>query len=130
MGSAEFHNFYRRYIAALNAREFDFVETLIADDVLMNDVPSKRADVMASLRHHVDAVPDFVWHIEDLLVEGDRIGAKLRDTGTPRKEWWGLAPTGASVEYAEHCFYTVRDGRFVDMAYLMDVRTVAEQLAA
>ena len=45
----------------------------------------------------------FAWHLEDVIVEGDRVSTRLRDTGTPVKEWLGLQPTGASAEFTEFC---------------------------
>ncbi|MFC5814072.1 ester cyclase [Nonomuraea harbinensis] len=64
-----------------------------------------------------------------MVVDGDRVAARLVDTGTPVKEGNGLAPTGASVSFAETAFYRVEDGRFKSMWYLMDADTVRRQLA-
>lgn len=129
MSTAELHAFYARYLEAVNARHYDFVATLIHDKVLMNGVERGRDDVIISLKGIIDAVPDFTWHLEELVVEGGRLVAKLRDTGTPAKPWVGLSPTGASVEFTEFCFYKVVDGRFSEMWFLMDVPAVARQLA-
>ncbi|MET8092223.1 ester cyclase [Micromonospora sp. NPDC005220] len=57
------------------------------------------------------------------------MAARLIDTGTPIAQWNGLAPTGASVKFAETAFYEVQDGRFKNMWYLMDADTVRRQLA-
>jgi predicted ester cyclase len=54
------------------------------------------------------------------VVDGDRVAARLTDTGTPVGEWNGLAPTGATVSIAETAFYRVEDGRFKDLWYLLD----------
>ncbi len=66
---------------------------------------------------------------QGVVVDGDRVAARLVDTGTPVKEGNGLAPTGASVSFAETAFYRVEDGRFKSMWYLMDADTVRRQLA-
>ena len=76
MSNPDLNQFYTRYIAAINAREFDFVAGLIHDDVLMNGAPHKRADVLASLRGIADAVPDYRWNVQDLFVVDDRIAAR------------------------------------------------------
>lgn len=129
MSIEKMRDFYHRYVAAANARDFDAIAELIHDDVTINGAAYKRADVLTSLQGLTDAVPDMAWHIEDLVIEGDRIGARLRDTGRPAKQFFGLEPTGASVEYTEFASYKVRDGRFAEMWFLMDVPTVAEQLS-
>jgi predicted ester cyclase len=128
MPETDLRDFYRRYIAAINARQFDVVAEIVADDVSINGVPHKRQDVLASLQGLADAVPDFVWNVQDLFVDGDRIAARLRDTGTPTKAFLGQEPTGASIDVMEFASYRVRDGRFTEMWFLMDAAKAAEQL--
>lgn len=125
----DLRQFYARYIDAINARRFDEVTNVVDDHVTMNGVPHRREEILASLRGITDAVPDFVWTVQDLLVDGDRIAAGLRDSGTPTKEFLGQQPTGVSFEMMEFASYRVRDGKFVEMWFLMDAVTLAEQLA-
>ncbi|KAF2654030.1 NTF2-like protein [Lophiostoma macrostomum CBS 122681] len=124
----ELRDFYHRYVAAANNRDFDTISSLVNDEVTVNDVPHKREDVVAALKGIADVTPDFTWHIEDLITTGDRIAARLRDTGTPTKEIFGEEPTGASIEITEFAAYRVRDGRFVEMWFLMDVASAVQQL--
>ena len=128
MASVDLEEFYRHYIDALNARQFDVVTELVHDDVLMNGKAHKREDVLASLTGIVDAVPNYVWGLQDLFVVDDRIAARLQNTGTPTKTFLGHEPTGASVNFMEFAAYRVRDRCFTEMWFLMDAQTVAEQL--
>ncbi len=130
MTTEDLRDFYLRYVELANAREFERMADFAHEEVVMNGALVKMADMVAEFHRHVDAVPDFHWEIEDLVVEGDRVAARLTDTGTPVKEWNGLAPTGASVTFAETAFYEVQDGKFKVMWYLMDADTVRRQLAA
>lgn len=100
------------------------------DEVFMNGTPVAREDMMAEFRRHTDAVPDLSWEIQELLVDGNRVAARLIDTGTPVAPWNGLDPTGATVTFAETAFYEVVDGRFKHMWYLMDAAAVQAQLTA
>jgi len=129
MSTEELRDFYLRYVEVANKREFHRMAEFTHDEVIMGGVTVKREDMMAHFHNHVTAVPDFHWEIQDLVVEGDRVAARLIDTGTPVQEWNGLAPTGASVSFAETAFYQVQDGRFKYMWYLMDVDTIRRQLA-
>jgi predicted ester cyclase len=129
MSTEELRDFYLRYIELANKREFHRMAEFAHDEVLMNSTPVKRDDMVAEFHRHIDAVPDFHWEIQDLVIEGDRVAARLIDTGTPVREWNGLAPTGASVSFAETAFYQVQDGRFKSMWYLMDADAVRRQLA-
>lgn len=128
MPNPDLEEFYRRYIAAINGRQFDVVAELVHDDVTINGVPHKKEDVLVSLAGIANAVPDFVWTIEELFVVGDRIAARLQDRGTPTKTFLGQEATGASIDVMEYASYRVRDGRFAEMWFLMDGATAAAQL--
>ncbi|MEU8380920.1 ester cyclase [Streptosporangium sp. NPDC048865] len=121
--------FYRHYLGLLNDRRLDELGELFHDTVTLNGRPISRDDVMAAMRYTAtEAVPDLVWTVQDVVVEGDRLAARLIDTGTPVKEWLGIRPTGGSFEIDETAFYRVRDGRIEDMWFVVDTRTAQRQL--
>lgn len=120
--------FYLRYIDALNARQFERLPEFMHDDVTLNGQATRRDAIVESLHALVAAMPDFVWHLQDLIIEGDRVAARLVDEGTPEKEWLGLAPTGAKVEFAECAFYELRVGRFADLWNQFDAGAVQRHL--
>ena len=124
----DLHGFYLRYVTAANARDFETIADLIHDEVVVNGAMRKRADVLASLAGFADIVPDFTWHVEDLVVADDRIAARLRDTGTPARMWLGIEPTNVPIEITELAHYKVLDGRFSEMWFLMDTTSAAQQL--
>lgn len=126
----ELRDFYLRYVELANTRDFDRMAEFAHDEVFMNGTPVAREDMVAELRRHTDAVPDLSWEIQELLVDGNRVAARLIDTGTPVAPWNGLDPTGATVTFAETAFYEVVDGRFKHMWYLMDAAAVQAQLTA
>lgn len=128
MTNPDLTEFYTRYIAAANARDFGFIATLIPDEVLVNGSPYRRDDVLASLKGITDAVPDYRWNVQDLFVVDDRIAARLQNTGTPTGTFMGQEPTGRSVSLLEFAAYRIRDGRFAEMWFLMDAAGVAQQL--
>lgn len=112
----------------MNERGFEFVDTIIAEDVSVNGQQSKREQVVESLKWLTDTVPDYLWNVDDLLVDGDRIAARLRDKGTPIKPFLGAEPTGATIEYIEFASYKGKDGLFTDMWYLLDTASILAQL--
>ena len=120
--------FYLRYLNELNAHRFDRMAEFIADRTTLNGEPATRDDLIAVQRADVDAVPDLRWELKDLLFDGDRLAARLVNTGTPVKEWLGVAPDGASFEIDEYALYQVRDGRFVHMTALHDAGELRRQL--
>ena len=122
------NEFYHRYVAALNERNFAVVATLIPDEVMVNGQRNKREDVLAGLKWLTDVVPDYKWHIEDLFIDGERIAVRLRDIGTPAKTFFGAEPTGGSIEFTEFASYRVRGGQFAEMWYLLDTAAITAQL--
>jgi predicted ester cyclase len=122
---------YRRYLSLLNDRELDELSTLFHDQVTLNGRPITRDDVMAAMRYTTtEAVPDLAWAAQDVVVEGDRLAARLIDTGTPVKEWLGVRPTGGSFEVDEAAFYRIRDGRIEEMWFVVDTQAAQRQLDA
>ena len=130
MSDIDLRAFYERYIAEINAHRFDRMDEFISDEVTLNSEPASREVLLAVQRADVAAVPDLHWKLTELALDGDRIAARLINTGTPVKEWLGVAPTGASFEIVELAIYQVRDGRFVHMSALHDAATLRQQLAA
>ncbi|MFR9721912.1 ester cyclase [Streptomyces sp. MS19] len=128
MSDTDLRAFYLRYIAALNAHESDHMDEFIADRPTLNGEPATRDDVIAVQRRDIDAVPDLRWELKELLLDGDRLAARLVNTGTPAKEWLGVTPTGASFEITEYAVHQVRDGRFVHMTALHDAGALHRQL--
>jgi predicted ester cyclase len=108
----------------------DTISGLINDNVTVNGTPRTRDEVLGSLLGFVDAAPDFTWHVENVLASAaeGRIIARLRDTGTPVKQLFGVEPTGASIDITEFTSYRVENGRFTEFWFLMDVPSAIEQL--
>ncbi|MGW4464706.1 ester cyclase [Micromonospora sp. NPDC004704] len=123
-------SWYLRYIAALNAHEFDGMDEFINDQVLLNGEPGTRDDVLAVQKQDVEAVPDLHWEVKELLFDRDRLAVRVINTGTPVKEWLGVPPSGASFEIVEYASYKVSDGRFVQMTALHDSAELLRQLTA
>ena len=121
---------YMRYAEALNAHDFDRMDEFIADEVLAGGEPVRRNDVVGVLKGIAESVPNIRWDIEEILFDRDGIAVRATNTGTPVKEWLGVAPTGKSFEIVEYAIYKVRDGRFVHMTNLHDSDEMLRQLIA
>lgn len=130
MTDSDLRNWYLRYIATLDAHELDKMDEFIADEVMLNGESGTRDNVIADMKHSIDAVPNLHWEVKELLLDRDRIAVRVVNTGTPVKEWLGVAPTGASFEIVEYAIYKVGNGRFVQMTNLHDSADVRRQLTA
>lgn len=130
MSTFDVHEFYDRYMAALNAHEFDRMDEFVHDEIVMHSQPSSRDALVAQLHSITDAVPDFHWETLELAVNGETLAVRARNTGTPTKEWLGVQPTGTPIEIVEYAIYTIRDGKFLHMSAVHDAEALARQLAA
>ncbi|MFK8905673.1 ester cyclase [Streptomyces sp. YS-3] len=128
MSDSDLRAFYLRYIEALNTHKFDGMDEFINDRTTLNGEPATRDTLIAVQKADVDAVPDLRWELKELLLDGDRLAARLINTGTPVKEWLGVAPTGASFAIVEYAIYQVRNGRFIHMTALHDAGELLRQL--
>ena len=109
---------YRRYIDCLNERRLDEAGSFYADRLLYNGkVVSRDEWRRTAIEDSFDAMPDLQWHVEHLVIDGRHISARLRDTGTLRKAWQGLEPSGVPASFGEHVFYRFDDGGQIDEAW-------------
>ena len=130
MSNPNLRDFDDRYIAALNSRNFAIMDQFIHDEVTLNGKPATREDILAVQRDEAGSVPDLHWQLTNLIIDGDRIGAQLVNTGTPAKQFVGVQPTGKSFKVLEYAVYQVVDGRFKHMAAIHDAEEVKRQLGA
>jgi len=130
MSNPNLRDFYDRYIAGLNSRNFAIMDQFIHDEVTLNGKPATRQDILAVLRDEAGSVPDLHWELTNLIIDGDRVGAQLINTGTPAKQFVGVKPTGKSFKVVEYAVYQIIDGRFKHMAAIHDAEEVERQLGA
>lgn len=119
---------YLEYIAILNERRFDDLTEHVEPRLTYNGEPLTREEYQDLLRGDARAIPDLVYDVHDLVVEEQRIAARIVFRCTPEQEFLGLAPTGRSIEFAEHVFYRLREGRIAEVRSLIDRDRVREQL--
>ncbi|MDT0322368.1 ester cyclase [Streptomyces millisiae] len=130
MSETDLRAFYTRYIETLNAHDFASIREFLSDDLTYFGDAVTADLIVSALTDLGNTVPDLHWEIQELSVNGDHLAARLLNTGTPAKEWLGVAPSGASFEIVEFAVYHIRDGRFVHMTNVHDAEALRRQLAA
>jgi predicted ester cyclase len=58
--------------------------------------------------------PDLEWRIDDLIAEGDKVVARTTMRGTQLGEFFGLPPTGESVEMSGVHILRIADGKIAE----------------
>jgi predicted ester cyclase len=125
----ELRELYGRYIQAINERRFDDMDQFTHDEINFNEQMITRAEYCAVIQGNIDAVPDFFWWVDELVIDGNLLIARLVDHGTPAKPWLGLEPTGRQINFIEYAIYRFQDGRFNWINVVLDRPSIARQLS-
>jgi predicted ester cyclase len=114
MGGRDLRRTYESIIAAVSAGDEEVLDRLIAADLVdHNPVPGQVAG-LAGFKYWVttmhDAFPDIDGVVEDTVVEGDKVAARVTWSGTHRGVFAGVAGTGVAVRIQALHIVQFRDG--------------------
>jgi predicted ester cyclase len=126
----------QRLIEVFNSRQLDLLE-----DVLHPEFRGRRISAFAPDEPEVgpgarrklyemfyQAIPDARGEVLDVVAEGDKVVLADRFAGTHRGEFLGRPGTGDHVEWLAIHFYTIRDGKVLEDAYIRDELAIMQQL--
>jgi hydroxyacylglutathione hydrolase len=122
------------YFAALARRDVDAAAACWAPDGIDNFVGQTVARGPEGVREFFgalfDAIPDYAFEVETIVVEGDRVAVRWNATGTFAGEssFQGIAPTGDRVSLTGLDLLRVRDGLIVHNDAFSDGVGLARQL--
>lgn len=74
------------------------------------------------------ALDGFTCTIREMIVEGNRVAARMLFHGTHQGKMFGVAATGKRIEWAGAAFFDTRDGQIHRIWVLGDVDGVKKQL--
>src|SRR4051812_33453795 len=58
--------------------------------------------------------PDIQWTLEETIVEEDKVAARFTMRGTHQGAFFGVPPTGKTIEVQAMNFYRLSDGLFIE----------------
>ena len=108
---SEVVDLYRRYLACCNAHRFDDLGEFVAEGVSGSGPVDGLAAYVEGVRAVGTGFPDYRWELQDLVVEGTTIAARLTGRGTHTGTFSGIAPTGRRIAVQELVVYRVAAGR-------------------
>jgi predicted ester cyclase len=76
------------------------------------------------------AFPDRHDAIEDIIADGDMVGMLFRITGTHRGNFFGIPPTGKTIDLYEAGIFKLADGRITEAWFMADEAALLKQLGA
>lgn len=113
MTRAEVVDLYERYLACCNEHRVDDLVELVADGVTGSGPVDGVTAFVEGVRAVVTGFPDYRWDVQQLVVDGDTLAARLVGQGTHTGVFAGIAPTGRTVRTQELVVYRVDGGRIV-----------------
>ena len=104
---------YERYLPRCNEHRFDQLGEFVSEQVSGSGPVDGLAAYIDGVRAVCTAFPDYHWELQELVVEEDRLAARLIGQGTHTGPFSGIAPTGRKVSTQELVIYRFADGKIV-----------------
>ena len=125
---------YQAIIGAVAAADLDALDRLIDEDITdHNAVPGQvagRAGIKYWVRMMHDAFDDLTGVVEDTVVEGDKIAARVTWHGTHRGDFVGIPGTAVAITMQSVQILRFIDGLASDWWGTADVFGVLHQVGA
>jgi predicted ester cyclase len=104
---------YERYLASCNERRFDQLGGFVDEKVTGSGSVDGRVAYVERVQAVCTGFPDYHWELQDVVVEGNTIAARLIGRGTHDGVFDGIAPTGRRITIQELVIYRVVDGKII-----------------
>lgn len=100
------------------------------DQTLPEGRPQGPEGPIYASEHFRKVVPDLRCKVEEILVVGDRVIARLTFTGHHLGHFMREEPTGKKVEFRAIDIYRIKDGKITDNWHIEDNLSLFQQLNA
>jgi len=124
----------RRMTDAINRRDFDELDAVVAPDVVRHCAATPGIEVSSLdefktfLRQDLRAVPDSRQEIQQMLAEGDRVAARVIYRGTQTGPMGPFPPSGKRLELPFIGILRIRDGKIAEIWVEWDNMAALAQL--
>jgi predicted ester cyclase len=125
-----------RYVAAFNAHDTNAFQDVIADNYAQHNGRAGQglAGTQATLRGYFETFPDMHMQVDDLIMDGDKVVARLTITATHNHPVQlgpnapVFQPTGKKLAWGDIEIWRVAGGKFVEHWDQSDLVGLARQL--
>jgi len=128
MHALQIKEFYERYIECLNKRDLDQLGQFVNEKLTYNQRPIELKGYHEMLAQNFSDIPDLYFDVEFIIPGKNEIASRLNFKCTPSGEFMGIAVNGRTVEFCEHVFYQLRDGKISEVWSLIDKDAIREQI--
>ena len=119
---------YDRYIACLNARDWDRLGEFVADDAIHNGRRLGVDGYRAMLEENCRDIPDLRFDLDLVVADEAHIASRIRFDCKPTGAFLGLPVNGKRVVFHEHAFYTLTAGKIAEVFSVIDKAAIEAQL--
>lgn len=136
MGPNDPETVYRRVVdEVINGGNYAALDDLATPDFVEHEefppgIPQNREGVKQFFSLLRTAFPDQRVTIENLVIQGDMVAARLMATGTHRGDFVGIPPTGKQVSMQVFDLVRIVDGKMTEHWGLSDQFGLLQQLGA
>ncbi len=111
MTNAQKADLVYRFVDAMNTQDFGALSCVVAEDYIQHNpfVPPGRAGLCAFFEGSLTAFEDGVGRVLDILVDGNRIAARLEFRGIHRGTFLGIEGTGKYIVFETADFFRVEN---------------------
>jgi steroid delta-isomerase-like uncharacterized protein len=123
----------RRRVEAINTGEFEALGEVLAPDVITHYGSGEAVqglEALGGLLAGFSAFSDLIVTIDDLAVDGDRVGARYTSRGRQQGAFLGIPNTGRSVEFGGAGIHRIQDGKIAEVWTVDDWAALTRQLRA
>jgi steroid delta-isomerase-like uncharacterized protein len=121
----------RRRVEIINSGNYQALGEVLAPDVITHYGSGEAVHglaALAGLLRGFEAFADMHVTIEDLAVDGDRVGARYTSRARQRADFAGILNTGARVEFGGASFHRIQDGKIAEVWTVDDWAALTRQL--
>jgi steroid delta-isomerase-like uncharacterized protein len=127
--------FMQRFTEFINTASEKLAEELISRDAIFH-VPGQPEPMrgptgyLAIIAMMRSGFPDIQWTLEELISEDDKVAARFTMRGTHHGAFFGIPPTGNSIQVQAMNFYRLSDGQIVEERGQPDLLGLMQQIGA
>ena len=125
---------YQAIIDAVSAADPDALDDLIAEDIVDHNAMPGQAPGRAGIKNWMtmlhDVFAQFSGVVEDTVVEGDKVAARVTWHGIHRGDFMGVPGTGVPVAMQSLHILSFRDGLATDWWGTPDIYGALRQVGA
>lgn len=112
--------------------KLNLIDEVFAPDVVNHTPVPQFAEGREGVRQFIgalrEAFPDLRYKVEDLIAEGDRVVGHIVGSGTFKKAFMGMPPTGKHAEWREVHIVRLENGRVKEHWAVADQLGMLQQL--